>query len=188
MAQTTKSPRKSPRKSPTSRNGSRATSSGSSKSAASKRPRSTKSSKRTSSNGNRAKSTSASRPRTQSRSKAQSRNGAGSIKDTAIGRTKIAGHAAAEAASKAKVPLIAGGTALAGAAAGILIKDRLGVKRSKNPLKRLPSASMLKPGTSLNLGKLDVGKVKSVAERVSAYGQQASDIASAVEKTQKKNG
>ncbi len=110
------------------------------------------------------------------------------MKDTAIDKTKVAGHAAAEAASKAKLPLIAGGTALVGAAAGVVIKDRLGGKRSKNPLRHLPVASMLKPAANLNLGKLDVGKVKSVAERVSAYGQQASDIASAVEKTQKKNG
>jgi hypothetical protein len=85
------------------------------------------------------------------------------------------------------MPLIAGGTALVGAAAGALIKDRLGVKRSKNPLKRLSSPSLPKAARKLDLGKLDIGTVKSAAEQVSAYGQQASDIAGAVEKTRKKN-
>jgi hypothetical protein len=168
-----------------SRNGSRATNSG--KSAASKRPRSRSSSKRSSTNGSRAKSTSTARTRSQSRPTARSRNGAGSIKDTAIDRTKAAGHAVADAASKAKTPLIAGGTALVGAAAGAVVKDRLAAKRSNNPLKRLRGVSMPKPATKLDLSKLDLDRVQSAAERVSAYGQQASDIAAAVEKTRKKN-
>jgi hypothetical protein len=182
MAQSTKSTSKSS----TSRNGSRAT--GSSKRAASKRASSQSRSKRsTSSNGNRAKSTSATRPRSKSRSTAQSRNGAASIKDTAVDRTKAAGHVVAEAASKAKTPLIAGGTALVGAAAGAVVKDRLAANRSNNPLKRLRGVSVPKPSARLDLGKLDLGTVKSAAERVSAYGQQASDVAAALEKTRKKN-
>jgi hypothetical protein len=64
----------------------------------------------------------------------------------------------------------------------VLIKSRIDAKQSKNPLKRLGSPS--RP----NLGKLDLDSVKTAAERVSAYGQQASDIAKAIEKTQKKNG
>ena len=179
MAQTTRSTSKSS----ASRDGSRAKSSGPSKSAASKRS----SSKRSSPNGNRAKSTTAARPRSQSRSKTQSRNGAGSTKDTVIDTTKGAGQAVAKAASKARTPLIAGGTALIGAAAGAVIKDRLATNRSKNPLKRLRGVSMPKPATKLDLGKLDLDTVKSTAERVSAYGQQASDIAAALEKTRKKN-
>jgi hypothetical protein len=145
------------------------------------------SSKRRSTNGSRAKSTSAARTRSQSRPKARSRSGAGSIKDTAIDRTKAAGHAVANAASKAKTPLIAGGTALVGAAAGAVVKDRLAANRSNNPLKRLRGVSMPKPATKLDLSKLDLDTVKSAADRVSAYGQQASDIAAAVEKTRKKN-
>lgn len=46
---------------------------------------------------------------------------------------------------------------------------------------------MPKPARNLDLSKLDLDTVKSAAERVSAYGQQASDIATAVEKTRKKN-
>jgi hypothetical protein len=92
-----------------------------------------------------------------------------------------------EAVSKAKTPLIVGGTALVGAAAGAVIKDRFDTKRSKNPLNRLRGVSLPRPTTKLNLSELDLDKVKSTAERVSAYGQQASDIATAVQKTRKKN-
>ena len=82
-------------------------------------------------------------------------------------------------------PLIAGGTALAGAAVGVVVKDRLDASGSKSPLKRLRASSIAKPAASL--GKVDLDTVRAVAERVSAYGQQASDIAAAVEKTRKKN-
>lgn len=210
MAQTTKSTSKSA----TSRNGSKARSSGPRKTAASSRSTTKKTSsngnRAKSSGSTRAKSTgstrakssgstrakaagssrtkstrtksTATRPRSQSRPSAPSRNGAGSIKDTAIDGTKAAGSAVATALSKAKTPLIAGGTALVGIAAGAAIQGRMAASRSKNPLKRLRGVSMPKPAA-----KLDLGAVKSAAERVSAYGQQASDIAAAVEKTRKKN-
>ena len=207
MAATTKSTRKGS----TGRNGSPARSSGSSKSTTAKR--STSSAKRTSSNGNRAATKTASkrtgaaakrnasqrtgaskrtRPRSQAKSTAQSSSGNGSIVDTALDRGKAAGHAVAEVASKARTPLIAGGTAIAGAAAGVLIKDRLAANRlaanqSKNPLTRLRGVSIPNPVANLDLSKVDLDSVKSAAERVSAYGQQASDIAAAVEKTRKKN-
>jgi len=38
-----------------------------------------------------------------------------------------------------------------------------------------------------NLRRADLDSVKSTAERVSAYSQQASDVAAALEKTRKKN-
>ena len=91
-------------------------------------------------------------------------------------------RAVADLASKAKVPLIAGGTAIVGAAAGVVLKDRLGAGKSRNPLNRLGGMSMPK-----SVAKLDLATVKSAADRVSAYGQQASDIAGAIEKTRKKN-
>jgi hypothetical protein len=47
---------------------------------------------------------------------------------------------------------------------------------------------MPKSVRNADLTKIDLGTVKKAAERVSAYGQQASDIAAAVEKTRKKNG
>ena len=119
---------------------------------------------------------------TKTRSTGQSRNGATSFKDTVVDGTKAGGRAVADVASKAKVPLIAGGTAIVGATAGVVLKDRLGASKSKNPLNRLGGMSMPK-----SAAKLDLETVKSAADRVSAYGQQASDIAGAIEKTRKKN-
>jgi hypothetical protein len=114
-------------------------------------------------------------------------NGSASFTSTAAERTKAAGSAISTAASKAKTPLIAGATALVGVAAGAAVKGRLEKSRSKGPLGQLRGISLPKPGGKLNLANLDLEKVKSAADRVSAYGQQASDIASAAEKTRKKN-
>ena len=77
--------------------------------------------------------------------------------------------------------------ALAGAAAGAVIRSRLTASRSRNPLARLRGVSMPKPAAKIELDKLDLDQFKSAAERVSAYGQQASDIVAAIEKTRKKN-
>lgn len=180
MAQTTKSAKRSRG----TRSGPRAGSS--SKSAASKRP----SSKRSGSNGNgsRAKRTSTGRSRPRSRSTARGQTGAESIKNGAIDKTKAVGHTVGEAASRAKTPLIAGGTALVGVAAGAVLKGRLDNRGSRSPLGRLRGVSMPKSVRNADLTKIDLGTVKKAAERVSAYGQQASDIAAAVEKTRKKNG
>ncbi len=210
MAQT----KKSASKSSSSRNGSGPKPPGASKSAASKR--SSSSSKGASAaNGNKGSSPSATKRKSPSATKrkspsatkrkspsatkrkspsatrsAASQNGADSIKDKAVDISQTAGQAVAVAgaASKAKTPLIAGGTALAGAAVGVLVKSRLVTSKSKNPLKRLGGVSMPKPATKLDLGKLDLEAVKTAGERVSAYGKQASDIAAALEKTRKKNG
>jgi hypothetical protein len=144
----------------------------------------TRSKRSTSRNGSRASSNSASKSRktsasgSRSRSSTQNKSTVESIKDTAVEQTKSAGSTIADVAGKAKTPLIAGGTAVLGVAAGAAINSRLSGK-SKNPIKRMRGASM---------PKLDLDTVKQAADRVSAYGQQASDIAAAVEKTRKKNG
>ena len=187
QAQTAKTTRKA-----TSRKGSSSGSSSSNKSGSGKR-----SSSRTSSDGSASrtrkpasasgKKTSSTSARSKPRSNARSRNRSGSIPGTAVEKTKGAAHVISEAASKAKTPLIAGGMALAGVAAGAVIRDRVSIKRSKNPLKRLRGVALPRPTKKLNLSELDLDKVKSTAERVSAYAQQASDIASAAEKTRKKN-
>jgi hypothetical protein len=178
MAQSTKT------KSSNSRTDTRQKATGSSPSSSAKRSNS--SSSRSSSNGSRAKGASASRSRSRAQSRrAQNRNGADSITDRAIDKAKTSGRAVADAASKAKIPLIAGGTALVGAAGGAVIKSRLGAGKSKkSPLKRLGGS---KPMAKLDLGKLDLDTVKTLATQMKAYGQQASDIADAVEKTRKKN-
>ena len=110
---------------------------------------------------------------------------AGSIADTAIDKAKTSGRAVVDAAAKAKTPLIAGATALVGAAGGAVIKSRLGAGNSKkSPLKRLGGSKQM---AKLDLGKLDLDTVKTLATQMKVYGQQASDIADAVEKTRKKN-
>jgi hypothetical protein len=174
MAQATKSRSKST----ASRNGSQAKSSSSRASSTKSRASATK---RSTTRRNSSRGSNRSRSSGSPRSGSQSRSGNGSVMDTAIDRTKAAGHAVAEAASKAKTPLIAGGTAIAGAAVGVAVKDRLG-SSSKGPLKRLRDA---KPAATL--GKVDLDTVKSFGDRMSTYGRQASDIAEAVEKTRKKN-
>ena len=183
MAQSTKS-KSSKTKSSNNRTNTRKNGTGSSRSTSAKRSNS--SSTRGSSNGSRAKGASASRSRSRAQSRsAQNRNGAGSIADTTIDQAKTSGRAVADAAAKAKIPLIAGATALVGAAGGAVIKSRLGAGKSKkSPLKRLGSSKQM---AKLDLGKLDLDTVKTLATQMKLYGQQASDIAEAVEKTRKKN-
>jgi hypothetical protein len=181
MAQSTKT------KSSNSRSDTRQKARGSSRSTSAKRSNSTGSSRR-SPNGSRAKGASGSRSRSRAQSRsAQKRNvnGAASIADTAIDKAKTSGRAVADAAAKAKTPLIAGATALVGAAGGAVIKSRLGAGNSKkSPLKRLGGSKQM---AKLDLGKLDLDTVKTLATQMKVYGQQASDIADAVEKTRKKN-
>ena len=179
MAQSTKT------KSSKSRSDTRQKATGSSRSTSAKRSNSTSSSRR-SSNGSRANGASASRSRSRAQSRsAKNRNGAGSIADTAIDEAKTSGRAVADAAAKAKTPLIASATALVGAAGGAVIKSRLGAGNSKkSPLKRLGASKQM---AKLDLGKLDLDTVKTLATQMKVYGQQASDIADAVEKTRKKN-
>jgi hypothetical protein len=183
MAQSTKS-KSSKTKSSNNRTNTRKNGTGSSRSTSAKRSNS--SSTRGSSNGSRAKGASASRSRSRAQSRsAQNRNGAGSIADTTIDQAKTSGRAVADTAAKAKTPLIAGAIALVGAAGGAVIKSRLGAGKSKkSPLKRLGSSKQM---AKLDLGKLDLDTVKTLATQMKLYGQQASDIAEAVEKTRKKN-
>jgi Tfp pilus assembly protein PilN len=101
------------------------------------------------------------------------------------GSPKPAGTMAA-VASKAKTPLIAGGAALTGGAAAFLINQR--ATASKGPIQRLRRVSLPKPNGKLDLSKVDLGTIKSTAERVSAFGQQAADVAAAAEKARKKHG
>ena len=172
MAQSTKT-RKT--KSSNTRSNTRQKATGSSRSTSTKRSNSTSSNRR-GSNGSRAKGSNGS---------AQNRNGngAGSIADTAMDKAKTSGRAVIDGAVKAKTPLIAGATALVGAAGGAVIKSRLAAGNSKkSPLKRLGGSKQM-----VKLGKVDLDTVKTLATQMKNYGQQASDIADAVEKTRKKN-
>ena len=83
------------------------------------------------------------------------------------------------------MPLIAGGTAIASAAAGAAA-HKLAESRSGANGKLGRLTSKLSPG-KLSPGKLDPEKIKSAGERLSALGQQTADIAGAIEKTRKKH-
>jgi hypothetical protein len=92
----------------------------------------------------------------------------------------------AQAAAKAKAPLIAAGAAMAGVGGGLLLKDRMGGKSSRNPIKKLKGVSLPRPNGKLDLSKIDLETVKSAAERVNSLSQQAYDIAATAEKARKK--
>ena len=98
----------------------------------------------------------------------------------------------AQAAAKAKTPLLAAGAAIAGVGGGLLLKDRMGGKSSRNPIKKLKGVSLPKPNGKLDLSKIDLSKldletVKSTAQRVNTLSQRAYDIAAAAESTRKKH-
>jgi len=96
-----------------------------------------------------------------------------------------AGAKAGEFASKAKGPLLAGGAAIAGAAAGaVALKSRTG---SKGPLQRLGGSSLPKTLRKADLGKLDFESLTSAGKRVGKIGQQVGAVAEAAEKARKKS-
>lgn len=90
-----------------------------------------------------------------------------------------------ELASKAKVPLVIGGAAVAGAVGGA-VRHRTRNRPSGAAATLRKVSSSVSPG-KLDPRRLDVDRVKSAGERLSALGQQTVDIANAVEKTRKKH-
>jgi hypothetical protein len=89
-------------------------------------------------------------------------------------------------AAKAKLPLIAGGAALAGAVGGMAARRRA-ANRSTGPVAKLRQISSSLPVDKVDLRKLDLETVKAAGERMTSLGQQAVDITTAVEKTRKKH-
>jgi hypothetical protein len=133
------------------------------------------------------------KPRSSSKSRSPQRKAASNRRPkstSAAGQNGVpsklgsAGETVAEAASKAKTPLIAGGAAVAGAVGGVLVKNR--INASRGPMQKLRRVSLPRPSRALTR-KFDLGTVRSTAERVGSLSQQAADIAAAAEKTRKKN-
>jgi len=120
----------------------------------------------------------ASRP--QSRSKASS-NGSGRI-DTAkhaVEETaKDAGHAVGGAVSKAKVPLMAGGAALAGAAGGLM----LGARQAR---RNGPAARALSRRPQVKVRSQDLAKA---AKEVGSFGAQMGRLATELQQTREAAG
>ena len=141
---------------------------------------SSKSSTRSSSSSKRASSTRSSNGRqstsTKRRAPSASANGSGRLGEArkAVASTaQDAGHAVGGAASKAKVPLLAGGAALAGIAGGVAIGAR-GMRRRKVLGVPVPRRSILKASTK---------NLASAAKEAGKFGQQMGELTSEVSKT-----
>ncbi|HSD24891.1 MAG TPA: hypothetical protein VLB79_11265 [Solirubrobacterales bacterium] len=79
---------------------------------------------------------------------------------------------------------MAGGAALAGIAGGVALKSR---NDSRRPLKALRSVQLPKSLKNMDLGKVDLDAVTSVARQVRSIGEQVGDVADTVDKTRKKH-
>jgi hypothetical protein len=88
--------------------------------------------------------------------------------------TRAAGRAVATAASRAKGPLIVGGAAAAGIAGAAAARNH-GGSRSRRRKRfggiKLPTRN----------AKLDLDTVASTGQRIASFGQQLSDVASALD-------
>jgi hypothetical protein len=109
------------------------------------------------------------------------------VKETVSSGAQSAGSAVSSFASRAKTPLIAGGAALAGLAAGAVLTDRTGKRRNF-----LNGISLPRPNGRLRKGiNVDPEAIASAAKRVGTFGQQVSRVATEVQKARdevKKSG
>ena len=122
----------------------------------------------------------ASASRSNGRAKSKSSNGAGRI-DTAVHAVeetaKGAGHSLGGAASKAKVPLLAGGAALAGAAGGIALGARQSRRHGGGPIVRPRRPQMKVKSQDLAKAAKEVGSFGAQMGRLASELQQAREVA-----------
>jgi hypothetical protein len=85
----------------------------------------------------------------------------------------------ANAASKAKTPLVAGGAALAGLAGGVALKSRTASKRTT---KRFRTVQLPK-----SLKNIDLDQVIEAGRRIRSIGEQVGEVADTADKTHKKH-
>jgi uncharacterized protein HemX len=88
-------------------------------------------------------------------------------------KAKDAGQAVAETASKAKVPLLAGGAALAGAAGGLAFGTRQAHRHKRRGI-AVPRRPQL---------KVDSHDLAKAAKEVGAFGAQMGHLASELQRT-----
>lgn len=113
---------------------------------------------------------------TKRRKPSASSNGSGRLEEArrAVASTaQDAGHAVGDAASKAKVPLIAGSAALAGIAGGVAFGAK-GLRRRKVLGVPMPRRSVLKKSTK---------NLADAAREAGKFGRQMGDLTSEVHKT-----
>jgi len=113
------------------------------------------------------------------------------VKDTVASGAQNAADSVSTVAEKAKVPLLAGGAALAGLAGAVVLNARanqrrkvLGVSMPKRKSFAIPSRNGLIPsrnGFKGNARKV-AGAVTDAAKRADHFGQRVSSVASGVQK------
>jgi hypothetical protein len=116
------------------------------------------------------------KPKAAGKTKKKTSNGAGdsakAVRDTVASAGKDAGHATAEAASKAKVPLLAGSAALIGAAGGVVFGATrsggkvLGVKMPASKRVKIRSSDLAKAAKDVGHFGDRVGELTSEIRRV----------------------
>lgn len=97
-------------------------------------------------------------------------HGAETVRDAVEDKAKSAGKTVGRAAGKAKVPLVAGGAALAGIAGGMALGASRGHRRGIVSALRKPRI------------KLDSGDVAKVAKEVGSFGNQVGALATELQR------
>jgi hypothetical protein len=100
-----------------------------------------------------------------SRSNGSAPNGIEAVRNTVEDKAKSAGHTVGKAAGKAKIPLVAGGAALAGAAGGLALASR---KAHKGGI----ASALHRPKI-----KISSGDVARVAKEVGNFSTQVGALA-----------
>ena len=94
----------------------------------------------------------------------------------AVAGTKAAGRAVAVVAERGKKPLIVGGAAMAGVLAGLIALRRNGGSNHLGSGRWIPMRD----------GRLDLDAIAEAAKTAGSFGQQLSDIGTAIETVQRR--
>lgn len=109
------------------------------------------------------------------------RNAVGGVGDKA----KSAGQGVGKVASKAKVPLVAGGAAIAGAGGAMaLAAASKGGRKSKVGMKNLKAAMPRKPKVHKPKVKIKSGDLAKAAKEVGKVSAQVGEIANGIQRAQ----
>ena len=136
------------------------------------------SSRRSSPNGSKARAsrtTGSTRAKSRARSNASRNGGSNGVAETVSNGAQNAAQGVAAVAQKAKVPLVAGGAALAGVAGAAVIATRSGRRR-----KVLGVPMPKRNGFKVDARKI-AGAVTDAAKRADQFGQRVSRVASGVQ-------
>ena len=103
-------------------------------------------------------------------------NGIDAVRSTVEDKAKSAGHTVGKAASKAKIPLVASGAALAGAAGGLAFASHQSHKGGIASALRRPKV------------KISSGDVAKVAKEVGSFSTQIGALAAELQRNREESG